>query len=123
MLFYVENTKVAATSVLDHKGDCGTWTTSHDALQSRGGYNSPPNSSWFLQTPEELQRQFIGQEHGGAHGKPSDGVDRRSAEENLHGRIKKPLKLLKRNSLRDAMKKQLLFWIGVNQKHYNFFEV
>lgn len=72
----------------DNNGDC---TTSHDALQSRGGYNSPPNSSWFLQTPEELQRQLIGQEHGGAHGKPSDGVDRRSAEENLHGRIKKNL--------------------------------
>lgn len=84
----LKNTKVAATSVPDHKGDCGTGTTSHDALQSTEATTLHRDSSGFLQTPEELQRQFVGQEHGGAHGKPSDGVDRRSAEENLHDRIK-----------------------------------
>lgn len=38
----------------------------------------------ILKAPQELQRQFVGEKHGGAHGEPSDGVDWRSAEENLH---------------------------------------
>lgn len=41
---------------------------------------------FVLEAPEELQGEFIGQEHGGAHGEASDGVDWRSAEENLHTR-------------------------------------
>lgn len=36
-----------------------------------------------LKTPEKLQGQFVGQEHGGAHGETSDGVHRHSPEENL----------------------------------------
>lgn len=32
-------------------------------------------SSFFLETPEELQGEFVGEEHGGAHGETSDGVD------------------------------------------------
>lgn len=39
--------------------------------------------SSVLETPEELQGQFVSQEHGGAHWEASDGVDRRSTEENV----------------------------------------
>lgn len=28
-----------------------------------------------LETPEELQGQFVGEKHGGAHGEASNGVD------------------------------------------------
>lgn len=35
----------------------------------------PPKSFLILKTPEELQRKFIGQEHGGAHREASNGVD------------------------------------------------
>lgn len=30
---------------------------------------------FVLDAPEELQGEFVGQEHGGAHGEASDGVD------------------------------------------------
>lgn len=42
--------------------------------------------SFVLETPDELQREFVGQEHGGAHREATDGVDRHPAEENLHTR-------------------------------------
>lgn len=88
----VKKIKVAAAfAVPDHRADCGPWKLPM-MLCSQRGSDSPANSSWFLKAPEELQRQFIGQEHGGAHGKPSDGVDRSSTEENLHNRKKKVLK-------------------------------
>lgn len=41
---------------------------------------------FVLQIPEELQGELIRQEHGGAHREASDGVDRRSPEENLRTR-------------------------------------
>lgn len=42
---------------------------------------SPPEC--VLKAPEELQGEFIGQKHGGAHWEASDGVHGRSTEENL----------------------------------------
>lgn len=43
--------------------------------------SAPP---WLLKTPEELQRQFIREKHGGARGETSNGVEWCSTEENLH---------------------------------------
>lgn len=43
---------------------------------------------WSLETPEELQGEFVGEEHGGAHREAADGVDRCSAEENLRVRTR-----------------------------------
>lgn len=37
--------------------------------------DEPVSSSFLLKTPEELQRQFIREKHGGAHGETSNGVD------------------------------------------------
>lgn len=42
--------------------------------------------SFVLETPEDLQGELVGEEHGGAHGEASYGVDRSSAEENLQAR-------------------------------------
>lgn len=42
-----------------------------------------PCVSFVLEAPEELQGEFVGEEHGGAHGEASNGIDWRSAEENL----------------------------------------
>lgn len=44
---------------------------------------NPSAAASVSKTPEELQRQFIREKHGGAHGETSDGVDGGSAEENL----------------------------------------
>lgn len=49
------------------------------------------NVTLILETPEELQRHLIGQEHGGAHGEASDGIDGRSTEENLQTRTYVPV--------------------------------
>lgn len=43
-----------------------------------------PAAASVLKTPEELQRHFIHEKHGGAHGETSNGVDCCSTEEHLH---------------------------------------
>lgn len=71
------------------------------------------DGSSALQTSEELQRQFIGQEHGGAHGKAPDGVDWRSTEEDLYtGRS--DIKTLKPSNLQmDFLKKKITFKLNL----------
>lgn len=60
-------------------------------LQVRQGFplnqrreGSPRQQMCPLKALEELQRELVAQEHGGAHGEASDGVHRRAAEEHLH---------------------------------------
>lgn len=50
------------------------------------GWNVQSAAPSILKTPEELQRKFICEKHGGAHGETTDGVDWCSTEENLHAR-------------------------------------